>query len=303
MAAARTHSSTSSEQAPRGDLRRSESSRTCVGCGERVARDAVRVANARVANAREPENEASLAPLVRLVASPEREVVVDSGDGSFGRGIYVHASGDCVAKAAKSGLARSLKGVPQLGGRALTAADLQTGIVEAFDRRVEGLLGAARRTRRLEFGADAVCAAIRAGDVRLVIVASDAAAAAEKTEVRIAIREGKAISWGDKERLGTVARGDGGDVGVLGVTDSRIAAAVRDARVVMDSVQVRRMSDRSRPRGNQPTSATSASEGHEPNSRATASILDEGTASLPGPVFEGDGPGKQAEEPPLGSAE
>ena len=293
MAAARTHSTE-----PRGDARRSESSRTCVGCGERVSRDAVRVANTKL-----PEQASSVAPLVRLVASPEREVVVDSGDGSFGRGLYVHASADCVTRAAKSGLARSLKGVPQFEGRPLTAPDLENGIVDAFDRRIEGLLGAARRTRRLEFGADAVCAALRAGDVRLVIVAADASAAADRTEVRTAVREGKAISWGDKGRLGCVARADGGDVGVIGLTDSRIADAVRDARVVMDSVLVRRMSDRSRPRGNQPTSAPAASEGHEPNSRATASILDEGTASLPGLVLEGDGPGGQADEPPLGSAE
>lgn len=268
-----------------------------MGCAERVDSEAVRVADAK-----QPSFDPALAPLVRLVASPTREVVVDAGDGTFGRGCYVHASGDCLVRAAKSGLARSLKGAPHFGGRPLTAADLEAAIVEAFDRRVEGLLGAARRTRRLEFGADAVCASLRAGDVRLVIVASDAAAAAEKTEVRAAVRDGKAVSWGDKGRLGAIARGEG-EVGVLGLTDSRIADAVRDARVVMDSVQVRRVTDRSRSRGNQPTSARTASEGHERDTRARASILDEGTASLPGPVLEGDGLGKQAEEPPLGSAE
>src|SRR5580693_9202449 len=65
--------------------------RTCVGCGEQVAREAP-------------------GDLVRLVLGPDGEVAVDARAGGFGRGAYVHARRPCLERAVKGGLARSAKG-------------------------------------------------------------------------------------------------------------------------------------------------------------------------------------------------
>lgn len=188
------------EEAPRGRVR------TCVGCGERIEGDA--------------------GDLIRLVLGPEGEIAVDARGGAFGRGAHVHARPACLDRAARSGLARSTKGkaatVLSEDGEALPlhAGSLARVIQEAMDRRIEGLFAAAVRSRQLAFGADAVTGACQRGDAALVVVARDAAAAAELTEVRRAVSEGRAVAWGDKQRLGRIVmtgKRPGGDSGGAGV--------------------------------------------------------------------------------------
>ncbi|HEY8946850.1 MAG TPA: YlxR family protein, partial [Polyangiaceae bacterium] len=106
--------------------------RTCVGC--RAAVDA--------------------AELVRLVLSPEGDLLVDLHGGSFGRGAWVHPRPSCLA-AAPSALSRALHAQVRS-----TPADLVALLRSAAARRIQGLLLAARRTRRLETGTAAVQAAV-----------------------------------------------------------------------------------------------------------------------------------------------
>jgi predicted RNA-binding protein YlxR (DUF448 family)/ribosomal protein L7Ae-like RNA K-turn-binding protein len=209
--------------------------RTCAGCGRRVpdGRDV----------------------LVRVVFGPDGAIAVDSGEGSFGRGAYVHPSVDCVRVGGARGLARRrprptagsttedapprpLEGLT-IDGEPLTAESLRRSVVAAYQRRLAGLFAAARRARSVVHGADACCAAIASGESAVVVVAVDAAAAADRTEVRAAVAAGRAVAWGTKQELGELAgagREDG--LAVIAILDARIGLAARDAVHVMDTLRV-----------------------------------------------------------------
>lgn len=177
--------------------------RTCAGCAKRG-----------------PAGE-----LVRLVLDPTADppsVVVDVAGSAFGHGAHVHPSPDCVSKAVRGGLSKAFK--------TKVVADAETigaQIVAGVDRRIEGLLMGARRARHLVVGADATVEALREGKVALVVVATDAAAAAELGSVKDAIAEGKAIAWNVKERLGALLARD--EVAVCGVVHDKVADAIGTA--------------------------------------------------------------------------
>ena len=208
------------EKAPRGRTR------TCVGCAQHV----------EIAGATD---------LVRLVLGPPPEgaVAVDAGGGAFGRGAHVHARPACLERAAKGGLARATKGkalcVSSADGvrHPLHAGSLARAIQEAMDRRIEGLLASAARSRQLASGADAVTTACERREAELVVVASDAAAAAELDEVRRAVSEGRAVAWGDKHRLGRMATlgkvwaedQDAAGIAVVALLSRPIAEALQQA--------------------------------------------------------------------------
>jgi predicted RNA-binding protein YlxR (DUF448 family) len=152
--------------------------RTCAGCGKHAP----------------PEE------LVRVVHDPSsNEIAVDLAGSAFGRGAHLHPAPACLARALKSGFARSFKAEVRADAAAVGAE-----IVRAADRRLEGLLSGARRAGQLAIGADAVREALREGkaETLAVIVARDAAAAARLPEVERAIATGRAIAWADKQRLG-----------------------------------------------------------------------------------------------------
>jgi ribosomal protein L7Ae-like RNA K-turn-binding protein len=184
--------------------------------------------------------------MIHVLLGPEGasglfEIAVDaSGKGSHGgRGAHVHPTPACVAAAAQRGLARSMKRGLAIDGQKLDAAGLSNAIVLSCERRIEGLLSSARRARRIALGADSVVAAGRAGEAHLVMVATDAASAAELGEVRRAIAEGRAIAWGDKARLSLAAGGAERTMGlgVVAITDDRIARAVREAAQTADALR------------------------------------------------------------------
>jgi len=172
--------------------------RTCAGCGKHAA----------------PEE------LVRVVLEHSSgSVAVDLADSDFGRGAYVHPTPACVAKAIKGGFSKSFK--------AKVSVDPKTfgeELVRAADRRIEGLLGGARRGRLVAVGADSAKEALRDGKSELVVVARDASAAARITEIETAIATGKAIAWSDKLRLGALFGRD--EVAVCALLHAGIAAAV-----------------------------------------------------------------------------
>lgn len=179
--------------------------RTCVGCGAHG----------------DPRE------LVRFVLDPDGNVAVDLAGKSFGRGAWMHASPVCLEKGASRGLARSFRAKVRATPEALAAA-----IVEAADRRVTGLLAAAFRSKQAAFGADAVTERAAAGEVDLVVVACDAAAAASLPVVQRAVAEGRAVAWGTKSRLGALAGRV--EVAVVGIRSAKLAEAIR-ATVRMSS--------------------------------------------------------------------
>jgi predicted RNA-binding protein YlxR (DUF448 family)/ribosomal protein L7Ae-like RNA K-turn-binding protein len=191
--------------------------RTCVGCGERV----------------EVRHSAREDDLVRLVQHGG-EIAVDARGGALGRGAHVHARAACVEKAAARGLAKSFKArmdaVAVDGSSSpLTGANLAAAVRAALDRRIAGFLAAAAGAKALTAGADAVSGALARSEAHLVVVACDAAEAAELTEVRRAVASGNGVAWGSKAALGALA--DAGrsseGVAVLAVLSEPLAGAIR----------------------------------------------------------------------------
>lgn len=182
-----------------GPARKAGPERTCAGCGQHAA----------------PEE------LVRVVLDPSSgELAVDLAAGGFGRGSWVHPSAPCVTKAIKGGFAKSFKAKvsvePQAFGEQL---------VRAADRRIEGLLGGARRGKLVAVGTDAVKDAIVQQKAELVVVATDAAAAARQRDVEDAVAQGRAIAWNEKLRLGALFGRD--EVAVCAVLHPGLAEAIK----------------------------------------------------------------------------
>jgi hypothetical protein len=168
--------------------------------------------------------------LIRLILGPDGAVAVDPKGGGFGRGAHLHARPSCVDRAARAGLLRATKGkaflMPEAkageagheGGQSesdrqsarLRTDSLARAIQASMDRRIEGLVAAAVRSRQVAWDAEAVTSACRRGEAELVVVACDAAlcdvAGADLTEVRRAVAEGRAVAWGSKQRLGALVR-------------------------------------------------------------------------------------------------
>lgn len=176
--------------------------RQCAGCAKRDFADA----------------------LFRVVLDPQDgTLAIDLADSRFGRGAHVHASKECVQKALRGGFAKVFKA--KVEG---TAESLGEQITMSADRRIEGLLMGARRGKLAIAGADVVREAYRDGTAALIVVASDAAAAAKHPEVQDAIGEGKAIAWGNKQRLGAIFGRD--ETAVCAVLHEGVAKAIGSAR-------------------------------------------------------------------------
>lgn len=177
--------------------------RTCAGCGATEA-----VASAR-------------SGMVRVVVA-ENEVVFDLAGGAFGRGAYVHARPECLARAPR-GLARLRAAAAKGGGGSgfVDAAELGSRLVLAASQRMTGLLLAARRLGAVSVGSDAAREAIARGmreieaaepangtrpepAAPLAIVATDAGTVAQSIEVSRAIAAGRAIAWSTKIELGAL---------------------------------------------------------------------------------------------------
>ena len=168
--------------------------RTCVGCGEKDAANA----------------------FVRLVLVGE-SVVVDVGRSSFGHGAHVHARPGCLVKACKGGLSRAFK------ARVVAeAAQLGAEIAAGMDRRLEGLLLAARRAGHLVYGADAVCESLEQRKDNVVVVARDAKTVVSRRPISEAIAGGRAVAWGTKNELGRLLGRE--EVAVVAVTNASIAS-------------------------------------------------------------------------------
>ncbi|MGH7293490.1 MAG: DUF448 domain-containing protein [Polyangiaceae bacterium] len=189
------------QERPRNDERGPE--RTCVGCGLR----------------------GDAAGMLRLVVA-EDEVVFDLAGGRFGRGAHLHARPECIAGAPR-GLARSFKRDMKVG-----PGEIAGLLGAACDRRLAGLLLAARRTRALAIGADAALEAIRRG-APLALVAIDAATVADTLEVTGAVAEGRAVAWKTKAELGELLGETA--VAVVAIRHEGIAEELKVLRAAADA--------------------------------------------------------------------
>jgi predicted RNA-binding protein YlxR (DUF448 family) len=181
-----------------------KNARTCAGCGKRDQAEA----------------------LVRVVIDPSSsELAVDMAGSAFGRGAHVHAAPSCLKKALKGGFQRAFKTPVEA-----SAQTLGSEIVAAAERRIEGLLGGARRGRLVAVGADAVVDALKEGKAEVLVVACDAAkGSADLPLVRKAVGDGKAVVFADKSRLGAIFSRD--EVALVAVLHAGVARAIRHAEL------------------------------------------------------------------------
>ncbi len=202
MAETKQHDLLRDEQGEKPGSARSR--RQCAGCAKRDFADS----------------------LVRVVLDPaDGSLAVDLADSRFGRGAHMHASKECVQKALRGGFAKVFK--CKVEG---TVESLGEQILDAADRRIEGLLAGARRGKLAISGSDVVRAAYREGTAAMIVVASDAAAAAKLSEIQDAVAQGKAIGWSNKQRLGAIFGRD--EVAVCAVLHEGVAKAIGSARLM-----------------------------------------------------------------------
>lgn len=174
--------------------------RTCVGCRETAGPEA----------------------LVRFVLAPDGAVLPDLRGGAPGRGAWVHARPSCLRQAAQRGFAKSWQAEVKT-----SAARLANELVGAANRRVAGLLSGAKGAKKVVLGATAVKEELAAGRAALLIVATDARAAAESREVERAVSSGLAVAWGTKAELGRATGRN--DVGIVAVLHEGLARALRQS--------------------------------------------------------------------------
>jgi len=181
--------------------------RTCAGCGKADERD----------------------KLVRLVVDEQGGIAVDLAGGSFGRGAHLHPSVVCIEKAARKGLSRAFEGVH------CEPAVLAALLVEAAERRLQGLLSSATRSGYAVIGFDAVDAGLAREELAATVVAHDAGSCAQARSIQQAVSQGRAVSWGSKATLGALVNRD--EVADLGIRNAKIAAAVLSTCRVADSAR------------------------------------------------------------------
>ena len=160
--------------------------------------------------------------MIRLVLGDDDALWVDLVGRAFGRGAWVHARPECLARAASGGAAKSFKARVATDPAALIQA-----VRETADRRVEALLSSGNGARRLVPGSDAAAAAYEQCGASCVIVAADAKAAAQSDWIEQAGAAGHVVVWGTKERLGRVMGRS--DTAVVAVTDRGLGSAIAQA--------------------------------------------------------------------------
>jgi predicted RNA-binding protein YlxR (DUF448 family) len=176
-----------------------ESERTCAGCRRTAGRDA----------------------LLRFAWDPARaRLCPDPKHKLGGRGVSVHPDRVCLDEAARRGFARALKRSVDVDVEELAGAASRL-----YERRVEGLLLAARRAGPLVTGTTAVWDALRApGPAGLVLFAHDAAGHREELAREASARGWEVASFGDRASLGRLM--GRAELAVVAIRDARIASAI-----------------------------------------------------------------------------
>jgi ribosomal protein L7Ae-like RNA K-turn-binding protein len=113
-----------------------------------------------------------------------------------------------------------------------SVAEFSAALVAQAERRAYSLIGAAFRARKAAAGSTAVRDAFTAGQVKLVLVAGDARAAAETPWVEALVKSGRARGFGSKELLGRVIGRP--ETGVIAILDDGISTALLHTLVVAE---------------------------------------------------------------------
>lgn len=179
--------------------------RTCVGCQAEV-----------------PSEE-----LVRVVLGPDGTLVPDPRGGTFGRGAWLHPRPDCLVRAVPRGLARALKAEVRQNAEEFSSLMRKAGM-----RRLLGLVGAAFRAKKAAVGATAVEQVLECGRNCLVVVATDAQAAAAGPGVARAAAQGRALAASTKVELGGVL--GRAEVGVIAILDDGFERPLREAAALSE---------------------------------------------------------------------
>lgn len=158
---------------------------------------------------------------VMRVGAFEGRLAPDLGRRLPGRGAWVHPNFECLTAACRGGFARSLK--QKVSADAQGLADL---FLHQLRARVDGLLLASHRTRRLAVGRDAVNEAIAQDRAYVVMVSVDMARA---NDVLSPARNKNlpTLRFGEKEHLGALLSRE--HVATLAVLDTELGTAVADA--------------------------------------------------------------------------
>jgi predicted RNA-binding protein YlxR (DUF448 family)/ribosomal protein L30E len=177
-----------------------DGSRSCVGCREKDAREA----------------------LLRFVADGDPPVFApDIRRRALGRGVSVHPRYRCVAAAVRTGAFRRGLHVES----SATARELSQSAAAQYERRAEGLLLAARRSRHIALGTEAVRDAIASRSVQLLLVASDAEGSREEL-LEAAARLGRdCLVWRNKQELGRLY--GRALLSIVAILDAGIASELR----------------------------------------------------------------------------
>jgi predicted RNA-binding protein YlxR (DUF448 family) len=158
-----------------------DASRSCVGCREKDAREA----------------------LLRFVADGDPPVFApDIRRRAPGRGVSVHPRYRCVEAAVRTGALRRALDIDTK----TSARELSLSAASQYDRRAEGLLLAARRAKHLALGTEAVRDAIAARSVHLLLVASDAEGSRVELSEAVTRLGRSCLVWRNKQELASELR-------------------------------------------------------------------------------------------------
>jgi hypothetical protein len=164
---------------------------------------------------------------VRVVLGPDGELAPDPRGGAFGRGAWIHPSPQCLVGGVPRGVARALKAEVRTSPEQFAILLRRAGI-----RRLLGLVGSAWRARKAAVGATAVEEVLATGQDCLVVVATDAHAAAAGYGVSRAVALGRALAASTKVELGgALGRAE---VGVVAILDRGFDAPLREAAMLSE---------------------------------------------------------------------
>jgi predicted RNA-binding protein YlxR (DUF448 family)/ribosomal protein L30E len=190
----------------RGAHRRADTERRCIVSGRVAPREA----------------------LIRFVVAPSGEVVADLAGKLGGRGLWVAADADVLARADARVFARAARGPVNL------APGLVARVEAALVRRLSDYLGMARRSGALVVGFEKTRAALKSGEAALLIAARDGAADG-RAKLRALIPDGAEMAALDAAEIGAAV---GRDAAVHGaVTDPRMASVILREAARLDGIR------------------------------------------------------------------
>ncbi len=186
--------------------------RTCIGCRQKAASS----------------------DLLRLVRSPDGELVFDQRHRLGGRGAWVCGSIGCLTRALRSRrLGDAVGGAIRDTRPEIMVERIRAQVVQ----RVDGLLVAAGQARKVELGAVRTEEALRHQPMRvtLVVLATDVSPRVRRAVGAAALSAGVPIvDFGDRDRLGLAfARRE---LGATALTDNGLALAIRRELSLLDGL-------------------------------------------------------------------